>query len=203
MATKNQLLAKASKMNVRVVEAFGGDYCIELDAVNQIFAGYGTSHGMTASGESPFDVYNDAWSLLNYLRPCEGCDDDWCGLDREQTNAKLGRSNDVALVVPERFFEDHFQRQLVNDSFTCVSKGNRLAVTLSFADAEELMSDALYYALGNMDDMDDNGLVTSARYTVRALVRQGLHDYHTRDHSEVRLINKYRAEMGMAEQESI
>lgn len=99
--------------------------------------------------------------------------------------------------VPQCFFDDHKRRDLINDPFEVVDvKRNTYVVTLSKEDAEELMSDALYYALGNCDDLNDFGLVSSARATVGRLVNQGLHDYQTRDWVEVELLNKFRTKYG-------
>ena len=99
--------------------------------------------------------------------------------------------------VPQRFFDDHNWRDLINDPFEVIAvKRHTYLVNLSKADAEELMSDALYYALGNCDALDDLGLVSSARATVGRLIKQGLHDYETRDWHEVKLLNKFRAKYG-------
>jgi len=94
--------------------------------------------------------------------------------------------------LPQRFFDDHKWRDLINDSFNVVAvKRNTYVVTLSQADAEELMSDALYYALCMSGEYVDFGLIASARATVGRLVKQGLHDYFTRDWQEQELINKF------------
>jgi hypothetical protein len=99
--------------------------------------------------------------------------------------------------VPMRFFDDHKWRDLIKDPFEIVDvKRNTVVVTLSLADAEELMSDALYYALSMSGEYVDFGLISSARATVGRLVKQGLHEYETRDWVEVELLNKFRTKYG-------
>jgi hypothetical protein len=110
----------------------------------------------------------------------------------QNRKARKMNTENKSYELPQRFFDDHKWRDLINDSFNVVAvKRNTYVVTLSQADAEELMSDALYYALCMSGEYVDFGLIASARATVGRLVKQGLHDYFTRDWQEQELINKF------------
>lgn len=71
MSTKTQVLAKAKKCNCEVsILRSDEDWIIEIDAWNQVFSGFGQTHGMTASGETAREAYEDAIRLMEHLQPC-------------------------------------------------------------------------------------------------------------------------------------
>jgi len=77
--------------------------------------------------------------------------------------------------VPQKFWDDHVNRQCFDgDEATAVRKRgkNSVYVTLTDAQANELMSDADYYATSS--DQEDFGLRNSARWTVKRLIQQGI-----------------------------
>ena len=79
-------------------------------------------------------------------------------------------------VVPVRFFDDHFSRDLVPDG-ECdfISKsGGRYRLAMTPAAIAELKSDADYYATGFVgeDAAEIRGLISSAKATLVALKKQ-------------------------------
>ena len=78
------------------------------------------------------------------------------------------------LDVPQRFWDDHVSRDLVNDEATYVAKrlSRTYRVRITDRDLHELRSDAAHYAdLTNGWDPDLAGLCSSAAATVRAIDR--------------------------------
>ncbi len=76
MATKQQLVNKANKANVKIEVDFGDEYVVVMmDAWNQNFAD--GDHGMTASGDTAKEAYDDAIYLISTLNPCtiQNCTD--------------------------------------------------------------------------------------------------------------------------------
>ena len=74
----------------------------------------------------------------------------------------------TTVTVPFTFWDDHLQRECVDDHYEAVRKGNRITVTLSDRDLADLLSDADYYA----DDPEFDALGKSARRTKNALIKQ-------------------------------
>lgn len=77
--------------------------------------------------------------------------------------------------IPPRFFADHVSRGLIEKRDEVRSTKTYIVVRLTAEQYAELLSDAEHYvALGEMGALDSyyNGLVASARATVKALVAQ-------------------------------
>lgn len=76
MATKQQLLNKAKKLDVEIEIEFGDEYVVVMmDAWNQQWSGNEDGHGFTASGDTASEAYADALMQLSTLIPCTGCSD--------------------------------------------------------------------------------------------------------------------------------
>jgi hypothetical protein len=76
VATKQQLLNKAKKLNVEIEIEFGDEYVVVMmDAWNQQWSGHEDGHGFSASGDTASEAYADALMQLSTLIPCNGCGD--------------------------------------------------------------------------------------------------------------------------------
>lgn len=96
---------------------------------------------------------------------------------REQTDM-TNPDTRIILTLPIVFWRDHEDRGLVSSSGTYVQyvvgyKAKKIVVSLSVADALELLSDAEYYSDTSMGwEWELQYLVSSARATVNAINKQ-------------------------------
>lgn len=93
------------------------------------------------------------------------------------------------ITVPARFWDDHASREteytalyetganISTDELTNEVKrsGSRVTLSMNLLCIAELASDADYYATGMTGEPGLNGLIASAKATVRALAKAGYH----------------------------
>lgn len=78
MSKKMQLLSKAERSQCEINIVYSSDsVLVEIDAWNQQFAHYQDGHGLTASGDTEIEAFDDALNLMDTLIPCtkENCTD--------------------------------------------------------------------------------------------------------------------------------
>ena len=84
----------------------------------------------------------------------------------------------ITVRVPKRFIEDHQDRSLICIADVLVRELKyHYIVSLTDAQASELLSDADYYrdgGGGGMDMKEALGLISSAKATYNALIKAGL-----------------------------
>lgn len=96
---------------------------------------------------------------------------------REQTDM-TNPDTRITLALPTVFFNDHVSRDLVSssgayDQYVVGHKAKKIVVSLSVADALELLSDAEHYSDPEMGwEWELQYLVSSARATVNAINKQ-------------------------------
>lgn len=81
----------------------------------------------------------------------------------------------VTVLVPAKFWWDHYNRDLDDTSRVVKGSGHRVLLEMNPAAIAELASDADYYATGftGEDAADLRGLIASAKATLKALKKQG------------------------------